>query len=33
MGKEMMMYFKPSFHPNDHDTHSLLQSWKQKLSL
>ena len=33
MGKEMLMYFKPGFHPNDHDTHSLLQSWKQKLGL
>jgi len=33
MGKEMLMYFKPGFHPNDLDTHSLLEKWKAKLGL
>ncbi|MFV5491841.1 metal-dependent hydrolase [Acinetobacter sp. ASP199] len=33
MGREMAMYFKPGFHPNDHDTHSLLAHWKGKLGL
>ena len=31
MGKEMLLYFKPSFHPNDVDTSSLLDTWKAKL--
>ncbi len=26
-------YFKPSFHPNDHDTVRMLSDWKAKLSL
>ncbi|MCO8042814.1 metal-dependent hydrolase [Acinetobacter bohemicus] len=33
MTKEMLMYFKPGFHPNDLDSRSLLSSWKQKLGL
>jgi predicted metal-dependent hydrolase len=33
MGKEMLAYFRPNFHPNDLDTHSLLETWKQKLGL
>ncbi len=33
MGKEMLMYFKPGFHPNDLDTNSLLEKWKAKLGL
>ncbi|HJF28743.1 MAG TPA: metal-dependent hydrolase, partial [Acinetobacter lwoffii] len=33
MTKEMLMYFKPGFHPNDLDSRSLLTSWKQKLGL
>lgn len=33
MGKEMLMYFKPGFHPNDLDTVSLLDKWKAKLGL
>ncbi|WP_168542534.1 metal-dependent hydrolase [Acinetobacter sp. A2] len=31
MAKEMLLYFKPSFHPNDVDTTSLLDTWKAKL--
>ncbi|MFH7765104.1 metal-dependent hydrolase [Acinetobacter sp. BSP-28] len=31
MGKEMLLYFKPGFHPNDLDTHRLLEKWKTKL--
>jgi uncharacterized protein len=31
MGKEMLAYFKPGFHPNDLDTVSLLDTWKAKL--
>jgi hypothetical protein len=31
MGREMLMYFKPGFHPNDHDTHNLLQGWRTQL--
>ncbi|RKG30144.1 metal-dependent hydrolase [Acinetobacter tianfuensis] len=31
MSKEMLEYFKPGFHPNDLDTHSLLAKWKEKL--
>ena len=31
MGREMLAYFKPSFHPNDLDTVSLLETWKAKL--
>lgn len=31
MGKEMLIYFKPGFHPNDLDTVSLLEKWKVKL--
>lgn len=31
MAKEMLLYFKPSFHPNQLDTDALLASWKQKL--
>ncbi len=30
MGKEMLLYFKPGFHPNDLDTHALLERWKAK---
>ena len=33
MTKEMLVYFKPGFHPNDLDTVALLQSWKTKLGL
>jgi uncharacterized protein len=33
MAKEMLLYFKPSFHPNDLDTHALLAKWKSKLGL
>jgi predicted metal-dependent hydrolase len=32
MGKEMLWYFKPGFHPNDVDTHGLLEKWKAKLA-
>ncbi|MCG2607549.1 metal-dependent hydrolase [Acinetobacter sp. SM34] len=31
MGKEMLAYFRPGFHPNDLDTVSLLATWKDKL--
>lgn len=31
MGKEMLAYFRPGFHPNDLDTASLLETWKDKL--
>ena len=31
MGREMLAYFKPGFHPNDLDTVSLLETWKAKL--
>ncbi|MCO8060114.1 metal-dependent hydrolase [Acinetobacter towneri] len=31
MGKEMLLYFKPNFHPNDFDTTTLLNTWKAKL--
>ena len=31
MGKEMLEYFKPGFHPNDLDTRSLLAKWKDQL--
>ena len=33
MGKEMLAYFKPGFHPNDLDTNDLLANWKVKLGL
>ena len=33
MGREMLAYFKPGFHPNDLDTASLLETWKVKLGL
>ena len=33
MGKEMLAYFKPKFHPNDLDTVELLKTWKAKLGL
>ncbi|WP_130802264.1 metal-dependent hydrolase [Acinetobacter ihumii] len=33
MSKEMLVYFKPGFHPNDLDTVALLKSWKAKLGL
>lgn len=33
MGKEMLAYFKPGFHPNHLDTDSLLETWKVKLGL
>ncbi|EKU39852.1 MULTISPECIES: metal-dependent hydrolase [Acinetobacter] len=33
MGKEMLAYFKPGFHPNDLDTVGLLRTWKAKLGL
>lgn len=29
---ELLDYFRPSFHPNDHDTVQLLADWKQKLN-
>ncbi|MEC7120640.1 MAG: metal-dependent hydrolase [Pseudomonadota bacterium] len=29
---ELLDYFRPSFHPNDHDTVDLLAEWKQKLN-
>ncbi|MDH1519558.1 metal-dependent hydrolase [Acinetobacter johnsonii] len=31
MASEMIMYFKPGFHPNHHDTDALLDKWKLKL--
>ena len=31
MGKEILAYFKPGFHPNDLDSGSLLATWKAKL--
>lgn len=31
MAKEMLLYFKPSFHPNQLDTDQLLTDWKAKL--
>ncbi|MHA3891150.1 metal-dependent hydrolase [Acinetobacter sp. GXMZU3951] len=31
MGREMLAYFKPGFHPNDLDTVNLLANWKAKL--
>ncbi|MDM1491982.1 metal-dependent hydrolase [Acinetobacter indicus] len=31
MGREMLAYFRPGFHPNDLDTFSLLDTWKAKL--
>ncbi|SPL70975.1 metal-dependent hydrolase [Acinetobacter stercoris] len=33
MTKEMLAWFKPNFHPNDHDTVELLEKWKAKLGL
>lgn len=33
MGREMLAYFKPGFHPNHLDTVSLLANWKAKLGL
>ncbi|WP_445115071.1 metal-dependent hydrolase [Acinetobacter sp. WZC-1] len=33
MGREMLAYFRPGFHPNDHDTHALLDGWKARLGL
>lgn len=30
MGKEMLEYFRPGFHPNDLDTDQLLMGWKEK---
>ena len=33
MGREMLAYFKPRFHPNDLDTVQLLKDWKAKLGL
>ncbi|WP_174493251.1 MULTISPECIES: metal-dependent hydrolase [Acinetobacter] len=33
MTKEMLAYFRPSFHPNDLDTVELLQTWKTKLGI
>jgi hypothetical protein len=31
MGKGILAYFKPGFHPNDLDSGSLLATWKAKL--
>ena len=31
MGKEMLLYLNPNFHPNDSDTTTLLNTWKAKL--
>lgn len=31
MAREMIMYFKLGFHPNNHDTDALLEKWKLKL--
>lgn len=31
MGREMLAYFRPGFHPNDLNTVSLLDTWKAKL--
>lgn len=28
---DLVDYFRPGFHPNDHDTHALLANWKDKL--
>lgn len=33
MAKEMLLYFKPGFHPNDIDSHALLNTWRVKLGL
>ncbi|MFU8925851.1 metal-dependent hydrolase [Acinetobacter puyangensis] len=33
MTREMLAYFRPSFHPNDLDTNALLDKWKAKLGL
>lgn len=33
MYKEMLEYFRFGFHPNDLDTHQLLETWKAKLGL
>ncbi|GAA5011017.1 metal-dependent hydrolase [Acinetobacter puyangensis] len=33
MTREMLAYFRPSFHPNDLDTNALLAKWKAKLGL
>ncbi len=29
---ELLDYFRPNFHPNDHDTLQLLVDWKQKMN-
>lgn len=31
MMPDLIDYFRPNFHPNDHDTHALLATWKEKL--
>lgn len=31
MMPDLIDYFRPNFHPNDHDTHALLATWKDKL--
>lgn len=31
MGREMLAYFRPGFHPNDLDTAGLLDAWREKL--
>lgn len=31
MVPELLDYFRPGFHPNDHDTNALLAQWKEKL--
>lgn len=33
MAKEMLLYFKPGFHPNDLDSKGLIKDWKVKLGL
>lgn len=31
--RELLDYFRPGFHPNDHDTKALEQQWREKLKL
>lgn len=29
----MVNYYRPEFHPDDHDTHALEQKWKERLAI